>query len=421
MFYKQIGKNQFGDDVEKVVIWDAERYAQVNPQITDENGEYGWMVPAGQWQVRYEKKGYQTEYSEWLPVPPPQLDVNQPMVQYSEPQVSNVKATPQMVQVDFDKYMMADSLTTKTILVSQGSKNVDGSLDTMTDSEQPTALPLTNKVRFVPGAPLSAGQTYTLTVKRNVMSYAGIQMYEDYKQNFNVKAGVEQLVADSVVHVVYDQPTALTIQAMPASAAAGKKVSAKVLSDMIATADATELTLDADGKAVLTLTGEANGTTAVVFQLLDDSGVEAVTVVMVRDEDGFICPMPEANYVDGIELTYGTLITLSCEVPEAVIYYTLDGTCPCDSKSAIRYEGPIALTGEMTLRAYAVAPGYADSDIAEYSFFLNAITETTINNEPMVRKGVYDLQGRKLSDGTDVNVKMKKGIYIINGEKVVVR
>ena len=39
----------------------------------------------------------------------------------------------------------------------------------------------------------------------------------------------------------------------------------------------------------------------------------------------------------------------------------------------------------------------------------------------MVRKGVYDLQGRKLSDGTDVNVKMKKGIYIINGEKVVVR
>ena len=421
VFYKQIGKNQFGDDVEKVMIWDAERYAQVNPQITDENGEYGWMVPAGQWQVRYEKKGYQTEYSEWLPVPPPQLDVNQPMVQYSEPQVSNVKATPQMVQVDFDKYMMADSLTTKTILVSQGSKNVDGSLDTMTDSEQPTALPLTNKVRFVPGAPLSAGQTYTLTVKRNVMSYAGIQMYEDYKQNFNVKAGVEQIVADSVIHVIYDQPTALTIQALPASAAAGKKVSAKVLSDMIATADATELTLDADGKAVLTLTGEANGTTAVVFQLLDDSGVEAVTVVMVRDEDGFICPMPEANYVDGIELTYGTLITLSCEVPEAVIYYTLDGTCPCDSKSAIRYEGPIALTGEMTLKAYAVAPGYADSDIAEYSFFLNAITETTINNEPMVRKGVYDLQGRKLSDGTDVNVKMKKGIYIINGEKVVVR
>ena len=39
----------------------------------------------------------------------------------------------------------------------------------------------------------------------------------------------------------------------------------------------------------------------------------------------------------------------------------------------------------------------------------------------MKRKGIYDLQGRKLSDGTDVNVKMKKGIYIINGEKVVVR
>lgn len=421
VFYKQIGKNQFGDDVEKVMIWDAERYAQVNPQITDENGEYGWMVPAGQWQVRYEKKGYQTEYSEWLPVPPPQLDVNQPMMQYSEPQVSNVKATTQMVQVDFDKYMLADSLTTKTILVSQGSKKVDGSLDTMTDSGQPTALPLTNKVRFVPGAPLSAGQTYTLTVKRNVTSYAGIQMYEDYKQNFNVKTGVEQIVADSVIHVVYDQPTTLTVQALPASAAAGKKVSAKVLSDMIATADATELTLDAEGKAVLTLTGEANGTTAVVFQLLDDSSVEAVTVVKVRDEDGFICPIPEANYVDGIELTYGTLIELSCEVPEAVIYYTLDGTCPCNSGSAMRYDGPIALNYNMTINAYAVAPGYVDSDVVEFNYYLTYINEVTTGGNTILREGIYDLQGRKLSSDSWKEGRMKKGIYIINGQKVVVK
>jgi hypothetical protein len=420
VFYKEIGKNQFGDDVEKVMIWDAERYAQENPQITDENGEYGWMVPAGLWQVKYEKQGYQTEYSEWLPVPPPQLDVNQPMIQYSEPQVSGVKATPQMVQVNFDKYMLADSLNTKTILVSQGGKKVDGSIDTMTDSEQPTAQPLTDKVRFVPAAPLSAEQTYTLTVKRNVTSYAGIQMYEDYSKNINIKTGIEQLVADSVVHVIYDQPTEVTIQALPAEAAAGKKVNVEVLSDMIASANVRKATFNSEGKAVIKITGEANGTTAVLLQMVDDSDIETTIVVKVRDEDGFICPMPEANYVDGIELTYGALITLSCEVPEAVIYYTLDGTCPCDSKSAMRYEGPIALTGPMTLKAYAVAPGYADSDIAEYNFFLNAITETTINNEPViVMKGVYDLQGRKLSD--DTNVKMKKGIYIINGEKVVVR
>lgn len=421
VFYKQIGKNQFGDDVEKVMVWDAERFAQENPQFTDENGEYGWMVPAGLWQVKYEKQGYQTEYSEWLPVPPPQLDVNQAMVQFSEPQVSGVKATTQMVQVNFDKYMMADSLTTNTIFVAQGGKKVNGDIDTMIDDEDPMAKRLTNKARFLPATQLPVGQTLTLTVKRNVTSYAGVQMNQDFSQEFDIKADVLRLETDSVVHVIYDQQTELTIYALPASAAAGKKVRAKVLSDMIATADATELTFDAEGKAVLTLTGEASGTTAVVFQLLDDSSIEAVTIVMVRDEDGFICPMPEANYVDGIELTYGMLIELTCEVPEAVIYYTLDGTCPCDSKSAMRYEGPIALTGEMTLKAYAVAPGYADSDIAEYSFFLNAITETTINNEPMVRKGVYDLQGRKLSDGTDVNVKMKKGIYIINGEKVVVR
>ena len=98
---KQTTKDIFGDDVEKVYVWDAENYDQVNPQQTDENGEYGWMVPAGLWQVKYEKQGYQTEFSDWLPVPPPQLDVNQAMTSQVPPVVSQVKATPQQVLVTF--------------------------------------------------------------------------------------------------------------------------------------------------------------------------------------------------------------------------------------------------------------------------------------------------------------------------------
>ena len=36
------------------------------PCYTDGNGEYAWDVPEGYWQVKYEKEGYETVYSDWL-------------------------------------------------------------------------------------------------------------------------------------------------------------------------------------------------------------------------------------------------------------------------------------------------------------------------------------------------------------------
>ena len=307
------------------------------------------------------------------------------------------------------------------ITVTRDGQLVAGRVELDNAQGQTEQSMLAQKARFVPSTPLPLGKTLKLTVNGNVQSYAGVEMGNSFSQEFDIEQTVEQLVADSVVLVVYDQTETLTVQALPASVAAGKKVSVKILSDMIATADASELTLDSEGKAVLTLTGEANGTTAVVLQMVDDNSIQAVTVVKVRDEQGFICPMPEANYVDGIVVASGALVTLSCELPEAVIYYTLDGTCPCDSKTAMLYDGPITFSGDMILKAYAVAPGYADSEIAEYRYYLTSIIDTTIDKTVMLKKGVYDLQGRKLSDSILTKGRMKKGIYIINGEKVVVK
>lgn len=58
------------------VLWDASEYLQLNPLITATDGTYAWDVPEGLWQVKAEKAGYETVYSEWLPVPPPQTEVN---------------------------------------------------------------------------------------------------------------------------------------------------------------------------------------------------------------------------------------------------------------------------------------------------------------------------------------------------------
>ena len=423
VYYKRVGKNLFGDDVEQAIPWQAEDYGQVNPQLTDENGEYGWMVPTGMWQVKYEKQGYQTEYSEWLPVPPPQLDVNQPMTQFSEPVVSEVRAMPRAVLVRFDKFMQPSTLTPANISVSRGGQNVGGTLEPLYNAGD-TAY--AQQVRFVPTTALPAGQTLRLTVSGDVMSYAGIMMGEAFSQEFTIEQAVERIVADSAVHVVYDQPTTITVQALPAEAAAGKMLVAKILSGIAkiesnhlpSLGEGSGVGLDANGRASITITGEAHGTTGLLLQMQDDADVQTVVVVDVKDETDFVCPAPEANYVSGIDLAYGATIELSCSLPEATIYYTADGSCPCDtdSPSVKRYTGPIALTSNMTLKAMATAPGYADSDVAEFHFLLTDIV-TLPTVQPQPAQGTYNMAGQKLRDDS----ALTKGVYIIDGRKVVVK
>jgi len=49
---------------------------QVNPQLTDEAGHYGWDVVAGTYRVVVEKDGYVTQTSRSVVIPPPVTDLN---------------------------------------------------------------------------------------------------------------------------------------------------------------------------------------------------------------------------------------------------------------------------------------------------------------------------------------------------------
>ena len=73
-------------------------------------------------------------------------------------------------------------------------------------------------------------------------------------------------------------------------------------------------------------------------------------------------------------------------------------------------------------RAYFQLKGGA---AAASSFSLNLGEETTgienVNHETITNNRYYDLQGRKLSDGQSSNGKMPKGVYIVNGKKVVIK
>lgn len=71
--------NKPGED-EYGVEWDPSAFSQENPLTTDVNGWYAWDVPEGWWRVKCEMAGYETVWSEWLPVPPPQTEVHLGMI-----------------------------------------------------------------------------------------------------------------------------------------------------------------------------------------------------------------------------------------------------------------------------------------------------------------------------------------------------
>jgi hypothetical protein len=115
----------------------------------------------------------------------------------------------------------------------------------------------------------------------------------------------------------------------------------------------------------------------------------------------------------------GTEIRLSCTTPDAVIYYTLDGSCPCEDTPARKvYDGtPIIVKADMTITAMAAAEGLGESSVVEFNYFLDGSTgiKEIDNVRPMGDGSVYDLQGRKVTTPT------RKGVYIQKGHKIVIR
>lgn len=95
---------------EKATVWNAEDYSQVNPLITDGEGKYAWMTNNGWFKVVYEKEGYETAESEWLPVPPIQTDVNIAMTSLTAPTVEEVIVSGDRVMIAFDKFMQQNTL-----------------------------------------------------------------------------------------------------------------------------------------------------------------------------------------------------------------------------------------------------------------------------------------------------------------------
>lgn len=371
IYYKETKEDMYGDPYEEVVLWNAEEYAQKNPLFTDENGMYQWDVPQGLWQVKFEKDGYQTAYSEWLPVPPPQLEVNIGIVQNKQPEVSEARAYEEGVEVQFDKFMDLSTLTTDNIYVTANGEKLNGEIrlidsalaDEYASEDDADATRYASRIRFVPEEKLSANTgEIRVTVSRNVLSYAGIPMTETFSQVLDVEKEVQTITADDV-KVLYGGEKEVTIYALPYEAAVGRTLRIASSSDLITSVDVTEATLDEEGKATVIVKGDLPGRAQLTFTIDDvtatgECAVDVVTEIVTAEA-------PKSSRASGTAVYRGTKVELTTESKDGVIYFTTDGSCPCDENGTRRkYTVPIIINEDTRILAMT-AVGTGDDDVSE--------------------------------------------------------
>lgn len=412
VYYKRYYTNEMGDEVYDEVLWDAEEYGQRNPLLTDAEGKYAWDVPAGEWRVKYEKEGFRTAYSEWLPVPPPQLDVNVGLYQNTQPFVHDVKAYRANgdykggIDLTFDKYMDPATLTAEhlTLVGLTGSEE---------DGYEETPLAAT-EIRFNDAeADLSGEHTYArsltlviddfdsydrvrLSISKLVESYAGVHMLEDFEQSFAVGEKVREFSVDSEITIPLAETTSdLAVVALPLEATAGQHLTATVesanilglLAEAVAQADpespapetvqTLDVAYDDHGQAVLNLKASMIGETRL---FIIDPESDTKTQVLVRVVDPLYLEdvqAPVSSIATESTVYKGTMITLTSKTPEAAIYYTTDGTCPCDDEGSRQlYAGGITLGDGLhkgdavTVKAIAINVVGVESEVVEFTYVI---------------------------------------------------
>ena len=275
-YYKEMVEDMDGDVHEEIVMWKAEDYAQINPIITGKDGMFRWDVPKGMWQVKFEKEGYQTVCTEWLPVPPPQLEVNVGMVQVTQPEVILAQAYEDGIEIEFDKYMLSNLLNLSNISVVQNGDTISAEIIHLNIDDS-----LSSKIKYQFAEPLLSGSDVKLVVNRNVRSYANVKMGKDYTQEFEIVVR-PSISAPEKVEVIYNKSNDIVLSL---SNCIGKKVIASLVSTTIATITPNEAVVDENGKVTFTINGELPGLTMAQFNVEGENLSAETEVAVVRNED----------------------------------------------------------------------------------------------------------------------------------------
>lgn len=241
--------------------WDAGRFDQTNPQLTGADGSYYWDVPAGKWKVTFTKEGYvttdTTEIAKaaghedgWLPVPPPQTEINAPMVSTAPPEVKYAAVYEDRAEITFSQYMDIDSVK-GAVTLNGAAANVEA-LDAE-DNADKTARYAT---RFKASAEGLNGNV-ALTVSTDAKNYAGNRLEQAYTETFSVEIRPTEMTAPDKVSVQMNGSQKISVTLEPADSE--RTLAIENLTPAIMQTE-TEVTTDNGGVAEITVEALLPGT-----------------------------------------------------------------------------------------------------------------------------------------------------------------
>ena len=410
-------------DEKSEILWDAASYDQVNPQLTREDGTFGWDVPEGQWLVKFTKEGYEDADSRkdaaadkdgYLPVPPIQTEVNTAMVSKASPEVANVAAYPTEVQIDFTQYMQIDTVNTANVTVTADGSLVAGTivpLNTEDNYEGTKQFASSFAYRF-------AGEVsgkLAISVK-NAKNYSGRAMAAAFEKAETVAPMPKSLEITGATEIPHHGSRTLTVKVVPAEAGYGKTLRFKSYSPSIASANAETAVVGKSGTATFTVSGELPG------QAIFEVSLEGTKL----SEELEIAVTPEAAAVKSIEdypvsLAEETLVYDGTEKTPAVTVTGLtegtDYTAAYDSninagEASVTVTGAGAYTGTVTL-TFTIAP--ADIDGAE----VGALADATYTGKAKKPVPAVTFGGKTLISGTDYDISYENNVNVGEAKAVL--
>lgn len=258
------------------VLWNASDYNQQNPLLTDALGHYEWYVPEGWWQVRFEKEGYETVTTEWLPVLPVQTDVNVSMKSLYAPTVSRVAAYSDCADITFSQYMDISSVTTENLKLSADGKEITGKIVPLNSerSFNNESVEYASKFRFIPDESMSGVVSFEINKVRN---YNGLYIDEAFVTSAEVTDRIETLDVPVNVNVESGSSTEVEIRILPAKS--DVNIIVRAGSERFLTVDNTSVKTDKDGVAKVNITGRLAADTALYVTV---DGTELSAEIPVR-------------------------------------------------------------------------------------------------------------------------------------------
>lgn len=353
-------------DGTNAVKWDAENYGgQINPQLTDAEGMYSWYVPDGYWKVKFTKDGYIAAETEWMEVPPPQLDVNIGLISTAAPAVQSINAYPDYVEIIFTQYMSV----TKTLTIPDGY-TYEWAEKTPVNTE--SNICYSKVLRLIPNNKAKVGDTVSVSIE-GAENYAGTSLSKYISGSLTVVPRPAKIVLnyeDQIsVHMGENPTPRVTVRVLDSDGnpISGLKILAVASSDFYASVSPVNDITGEDGIATFAVEGLLPGTTKLTLSVKNTSLRVSIPLLVTHKENrperptakigeiSLTAASPKENFVT---VRSGETMTLSCGTDGAVIYYTTDGTCPCqNTASRMRYTDPITITENTKFRIAAYKDG----------------------------------------------------------------